>query len=202
VSPLTLAEAAALAGGHCWVERRLFEVLGAWSAHTAGADATLALDRHAQHAAWRAAQWWDRLPVLAGVDREALVAPGRQWRALDGPGLDDLVAASAAPDSTDTSAETDGEAPGGPERDHPDVAVLAVAYRVLLPRVVVAYARHLPRTSPLADGPVVRTLGQVRADAAADWAEGEARLQALLVDAAAVDAAAAAAAAAERRLVA
>jgi hypothetical protein len=177
VSPLTLEEAAALAGGHCWVERRLFEVLGGWSAHTRGADATLALDRHAQHAAWRAAQWWDRLPVVAGIDREALVAPGRGWRALD-------------------SAET-----GHGEPATADVAVLAVAYRVLLPRVVVGYARHLLRTSPLADGPVVRTLGQVRPDAAADWAEGEAVLQALLVDTAAVDAAAGAVASAERRLV-
>ena len=197
MSPLTLEDAAALAGNHCWAERRLFEVLGGWSAVTHSAGVTLALDRHAQHAAWRAEQWWDRLPVLAGVDRDALVAPGRAWGGLETTALDEIAAIQPAPPSGEPGPDPDDD----PTLGRADVPVLAVAYRVLLPRLVVAYARHLRLTTPVADGPAVRTLGHVRPDAAADWAEGEALLQERLVDVAAVDLAATATAAAERRLV-
>ncbi len=181
--PLTMEAAAALAGGHCWIERRLFELLGRWSALTDHPAATLALDRHAQHAAWRAEQWWDRLPVLAQLDRNSLVDPGRSWRAL-------LVdpASEASPAGDGASVE------GG-------IGRLAVAYRVLLPRLVVAYDRHARLATPVADGPVIRTLGHVRPDAMADWAEGEAVLQDLLTTGEGA-AAAAAAAGAERLLLA
>jgi hypothetical protein len=177
VTALTLEEAAALAGGHCWIERRLFTLLGHWSAVAPGAAATQALDRHSQHAAWRAGQWWDRLPVLAGLDRESLVAPGSAWAAVADPARAEAFPADGA----------DGDAAD------------AVAYRVLLPRVAVAYGRHAATTTPVADAPAIRTLGLVRPDIAADWAEGEAVLEELLVTGAAVDAAAAAVAAAERR---
>jgi hypothetical protein len=176
---LGLEEAAGLVGGHCWIERRLFELLGVWStADGSVPGATLVLDRHAQHAAWRAQQWWDRLPVLAGVDRDALVRPDGPWSALDHP----TVA---------------GPGPGAPGRDR-QIARLVVAYRVLLPRLVGRYDRHAAGTSELADGPVRRTFGHVRPDLVGDWVDGELLVAELLIDDAAVTAAAGAVSAAER----
>jgi hypothetical protein len=262
MSTLTLQQSAALVGRHCWVERRLFELLGAWSVTAPSDVATLTLDRHSQHAAWRAEQWWARLPVLAGVDRQSLVVAGPRWSALAGPALAGPALAGPAPaDPAPSGAGPEhggrpgragpapgGPAPGGPAPGGPalagpalagagpehggrpgrgapnagggDPAVaapagdgrpqgataapadgigrLAVAYRVLLPRLAVAYARHAEMTTPVADGPVIRTLGQVRADLTGDWAEGEALVQDLIVDAGSVAAVAAAVAAAER----
>jgi hypothetical protein len=203
--PLGLQEAAALIGEHCWIERRLFELLGRWSALTRHAPATIALDRHSQHAAWRAAQWWDRLPVLAQVDRDALVAPSRPWRALlDDPALDgpEPTSPSSPSSPASPSSPSSPSSDGAPAEGDPDPGVgrLAVAYRVLLPHLVVAYGRHARATSPVADAPVIRTLGHVRPDAIADWAEGEEVLQALLATPDAVAAAAAAVASAEALL--
>ncbi|MHB1533882.1 MAG: hypothetical protein ACYC1D_04560 [Acidimicrobiales bacterium] len=169
----TLADSGRLAGAHCWAERRLFEVLGAWVASTVDIDAKLVLDRHSGHAAWRAAQWWDRLPVLADVERDALVAPA--------PGWADLAAALAAEEST--------------------IGRLGGAYRVALPRLAVAYSEHGHAATPLADASVIHTLGHVGPDLAADWAEGEALVQARLGSAAAVDEVATTVARLERFLV-
>jgi hypothetical protein len=173
---LTVHESAALAGGHCWLERRLFERLGAWSPAVSAPAAKLLLDRHAQHAAWRAQQWWDRFPILAQIDRDQLVAAPTPW-------------------GTVLAEDPPGDAPG-------DATILAVVYRVLLPRLSARYDRHLDLTSPVADGPVIRSLGQVGADVRADWAAGERVLQDLLTDRAEVGETAAAVAAAEMHFVA
>lgn len=147
---------AVVCGGHCWVERRLFEVIGEWGASAGSPRTVVLLDRHSQHAAWRAAQWWDRLPVRAGIDREAHVVAPPGWLAALGP------------------AGEPRPAPDG------DAAILAVVHRVLLARLVHRYRRHLERTSPVHDGPVVRTLGQVVADVRSDRDDGEAALFDLL----------------------
>ena len=145
-------ESAAVCGGHCWVERRLFEVLGAWGASAGSPRTVVLLDRHSQHAAWRAGQWWERLPVRAGIDREALVVAPPGWQAALGPAGDHLP----APDG--------------------DAALLAVVHRVLLARLLARYRRHLERTAPVSDGPAIRTLGQVLADVRSDRDDGEAAL--------------------------
>lgn len=148
------------AGSHRWSELAVWHLLGGWAPQSSAAAVIVALDVHSQHAAWRAGQWWDRLPVLAGVDRDALATP-------PGPG------AAAV------------KAMGGGDRTAPrsDVARLAAAYRVLLPRLVTGYADDHRWAALVADGPHLRTLAQVAADASADWAEGEALLQSLLVTA-------------------
>jgi hypothetical protein len=170
---ITLDEGAALVGAHCWTERRLFETLGAWVGSTPDLDAKLTLDRHSQHHAWRAGQWWDRLPVLASVERADLVRPPSPKWAL-------LVDALGSLDSP--------------------VARLAGAYRVALPRLSSAYRAHRDELSSVSDGAVIRTLAQVSADLVSDWVEGEAILEGLVRSAAAVDAAAAAVARLERLL--
>jgi len=156
----TLDGAARLAGGHRWVEARLFEILGGWVASTPDVDAKLLFDRHSQHHAWRADQWWDRLPVLADVDREDFVVP-------PSPNV-----AAAAEDL----AALDGVA-----------ARLAGAYRVALPRVAAAYHRHRRQANPASDSAAIRTLDLLLPDVARDWHEGEFLLQRLLVDDRTVD---------------
>ncbi len=156
---MTLEESSARCGGHCWIERRVFELLGAWGASAGAAGVVVLLDRHSQHAAWRAGQWWERLPVRAGLDREALVVPPSGW----------------------------GEALGaaGEHRPAPaggDPGLLAVTHRVVLPRLSARYRDHAGRAGPVADAPVLRTLGLAAGDVRVDWEEGEVGLQELLVD--------------------
>jgi len=152
---LTIDESARLVGAHRWLELRLFEVLGGWVASTPEPVAKLILDRHSQHHAWRAQQWWDRLPVLADVDRQALVV-------VDAPGLSSLTEALARAEGTTLR--------------------LAGLYRVLLPRLCGRYRRHRSLTSQVSDGSTIRTLDIVTSDVEADWREGELLLQQLLTD--------------------
>jgi hypothetical protein len=152
---LTLDESARLAGSHCWLEQRLFEVLGHWVEPTPEPAAKLLFDRHSNHHAWRSGQWWDRLPVLDDVDRMSLVA-------ADSSSLPEVLAVLAAAPAT--------------------VGRLAGAYRFTLPRLWTRYARHLSLTTPVSDSSSIRTLGMVMADVEADWREGEALLQDLFLD--------------------
>ena len=152
----TLEESARLAGRHRWTESRLYEILGGWVVSTSEPEIRVLLDRHSHHCAWRAAQWWERLPVLADVDRDSLCTP-----------------------PSDAVARALGHLAGleGTE------ARLAGAYRVALPRMWAAYRRHGCQAGPAGDGSVLRTLGFVAPDVAADWQEGERHLQELLDDA-------------------
>jgi hypothetical protein len=168
---LTLQQSGAAVGGLRWVELTMWQTLSAWAADTDDPAAAVLLDVHAAHASWRAGQWWDRLPVLAVVDRPALVAaPDRSW-----PALASALAGLSTP-----------------------VQRLAGAYRVALPRLLAAYALLGPSTSPVADGPLRRTLAQAEVDAAADWHAGTFYLLGVLTDEAAVDEAATTVSALER----
>ncbi|MGH9056116.1 MAG: hypothetical protein ACRDYY_09695 [Acidimicrobiales bacterium] len=161
---LDLEGSARRCGALRWAELRLFEILGSWVASTPEPEAKLMLDRHSQHHAWRANQWWDRLPVLAGADRDSLAVP-------PSPAADSAAGALSDLDGT--------------------VARLAGAYRVALPRLAGAYEELLVLADPVSDGSTVRTLGLVRGDLDADWREGELCLQRLLVSTPAVEVAAA-----------
>lgn len=152
-----LEESARLAGSHCWSERRMFEILGTWVSSTTETEVKLMLDRHAQNHAWRAAQWWDRLPVLADVERDGLVrAPS--------------AAAEKAMGLVEEAVDT--------------VARLAGAYRFAIPRMFAAYGQHRAVANPVSDGSALRTLNLAGPDLASDWAEGEIALQGLLISAA------------------
>ncbi|MCL2395273.1 MAG: hypothetical protein FWC87_11360 [Acidimicrobiaceae bacterium] len=183
---LTLQESATRLGAFCWTERRLFEVLGAAVGVLASADSKILVDRHAAHAAWRGQQWWERLPVLAQVDREELVAP-------ESPGVAALYRSlsSCAPREDNGSP-----APLGP------VGLLAGLYRVALPRLGASYATYRALTSLVSDAPARRTLSQVEADLEVDRAEGESFVHSLLTCEEAIDEAAAAMATLEKLLLA
>ena len=150
---LSLEESARRSGANRWIEARLFEVTGSWVASTTDRAAQLMLDRHSRHHAWRAQQWWDRLPVLADVDRRGLcVPPSDGWSAA----LDHLAGVE----------HTSGR--------------LAALYRVVLPRLHTRYSRQHAEAGPASDGSSIRTLAIVTADLAEDWHEGEAALEAIL----------------------
>ena len=151
---LTLAQAAERFGAYCWVERRLFELTGAWAAEAIPPEARIHLDVVSGQHGWHAGLWADRLPVLDGVDHDALIRPGGPAM---GPLLDEL---SRQPDTT---------------------ARLAGLYRVVVPRLIVTYGRHLRRARAAADAPAVRALRLVRRDEVEAWQAGEALLEQLLV---------------------
>jgi len=153
--PLTLDEAARLVGYYSWAEGRLFEIAGGWVASSPEPEVKLLFDRHSQHHAWRAGQWWDRLPVLADTDRESLVCS-------PSPSVANAAGSLASLDQT--------------------VTRLAGLYRVALPRLTAAYERHLSVTNPPSDSALIRTLNLLAGDAGADWREGEVFLQKLLID--------------------
>lgn len=148
--PLRLAEAAARFGTFCWVERRLFEVTGAWASAPGVADEArlFCFEASAQHA-WHAELWAARLPVLAGWDHDALTRP-------------------AAP----AGRLLERIAPGGWDGDevtaaHRFVTVLA---RVALPALLASYRGFSDRLVPVADGPAIRALGLVVRDEEAELA--------------------------------
>ena len=155
--PLDFGATAGRNAAHFWRESRLFEVLGGWVTSTPETSVKLMLDRHSSHHSWRATQWWERLPVVADVDRALLVAD-----AASGPW----------PAALEEAEGLEGS-----------VARLAAAYRVLLPRLAADYARHRGAASPAADGSTLRTLAIVGDDLVSDWVEGELALQSLVTSA-------------------
>jgi hypothetical protein len=154
---------------------RLFEIMGSWVAGTEDLEVKLLFDRHSQHHAWRAGQWWDRLPVTAGVDRAALVVA---------PSPADVAAASAL------------------ESMEGMVARLAGAYRVALPRLLGRYERHRALAGPAGDSAAIRTLDLLIPDVSADWREGEVLLQERITSVAEIQQAAEAVTGLERLLLA
>ncbi len=151
---LTLAHAAERFGAYRWVERRLFELTGAWAAQAAPPDARIHLDVVSGQHGWHAELWADRLPALDGADHDALTRPaGPILRPL----LDELA------------------------RQQDTVARLAGLYRVVVPRLIVTYDRHLRRATAAADAPAVRALRLVRRDEVEAWQAGEALVEQLLV---------------------
>ncbi|MGH9182211.1 MAG: hypothetical protein ACRDZ9_00010 [Acidimicrobiales bacterium] len=93
------------------------------------------------------------------------------------------------------------EALAGPVGPGHTLGRLVAAYRVVVPRMVGAYAEHLRRTSPVSDGPVVRALRLTLRDELDEWAGGEWLVQALVRDGDDADAAAARQAHLERLVV-
>ncbi len=153
--PLTLERSAALVGAYRWVEDRLFRLTGAWAAEPGPAAVQVHLDEVSGRHAWHAQLWADRLPVLDWFDPDAATGP---MGPAAGPLLD---AVGALP---------------------PDPAGrLAALYRIVVPRLLVGYDRHLVRTATAADGPVVRALRLVRRDHVDSWRAGESLLQGVLV---------------------
>jgi hypothetical protein len=125
----SIAALAERCGHYAWTEDRLFQLTGAWSAEPGEttAEITVRLSAMSTAHAVLAAGWGDRLPVRAGVDREALVV------APPGPLADALAHLGAAPS--------------------PRLG-LAGLVTVVLPRVLASYRDHLADASPVSEAPV------------------------------------------------
>ena len=175
-SALPLDVQARLVGSYQWVERRLFEVLGAWVASEAVSEARVLFDVYSQQHAWHAELFADRLPALDSVDPDSLVLPpsaevDRMLATLAGVVSDS--GPSAAGNLTGRGDEMDLSAGGTLPR-------LVGVGRVVLSRLITGYAIHLRRISPITDAPTARCLRLVLRDEAEQWQAIEALTQALL----------------------
>ncbi len=157
---LTLGVTAALVGEYRWIESTLYTKLGSWVVDMPIPAVQLQIDGQSMRHAWHAELWAERLPVLAGVDAARLSVPSRPPQAL-----------FAALDGDELSG---GEGPPGA------LPRLAALYRVVLPRLVTSYVRHLRIASPITDGPVARALRLVLNDEMDDWHAGERLVQRLV----------------------
>ncbi len=122
--------------------------------------------------AWHAELFADRLPVRSGVDPDALTRPSPATAAL----LAALDGVEPVGDGPGATWPPEGEVvprPGALPR-------LAGLYRVVLPRLVTTYTRHLRVTSPVADAPLRRALTLVLRDGTEDWLAGERLVQRLV----------------------
>lgn len=130
-----IAANAARIGHYVWLSARLFEVAGSWVASTIGPGEKIVFADASSRFAWQAAEWHRRLPRLREVDRAALVtAPGRATLEAS-----DRLTMIARPDRRSTlAAIIDG---------------LEQVYRI-----------HGEAASPVRDGPVLRSIGRIRAD--------------------------------------
>jgi hypothetical protein len=121
-------------GNYCWLEHRLFELTGRAASTTNGpagdaidAEIRVFFSEMAARHAFLAAQWRDRLPVRAGVDAVALVAP---------PSGDVAAALELVAGAADA------------------VLVLSGLVEHLLPRLLLAYEEEAAQASVVSEGPV------------------------------------------------
>jgi len=160
---LTLVESARLLGSYRWIEWRLFEVVGEWVANEVDPGARLLFDVQSRHHSWHSQLWSDRLPEVEGVvDPESVTAPS-------GPEIEELMAS--------LSGQTDGD--GGSGTGGTLVRLVGLA-RVVLPRLVCGYLRHLSAAVPVSDDPVIRALRLALRDETEDWQATELMVQSLL----------------------
>jgi hypothetical protein len=171
---LPLTTTASLVGAYRWVENALFKMLGDWVTDTPVAAVQVHLDGQSLRHAWHAELWADRLPAVAGFDPEAFTVPSAQSAVA----VAFLTGEPLGP--SDPSGDDLEEL--GDEAARPGVLPrLAGLYRVVLPRLVTTYGRHVRAvTGSAADGPVVRALTLVLNDEIDDWHAGERLVQRLV----------------------
>ena len=137
--PLRLGETAALVGEYRWIENALYGLLGGWVTDTPVPAVQVHLDGQSMRHAWHAELWSERLPVLAGADPDGLTVPSPPsaylFAALAGTHVPTDVPGSSWP-----PAEEVPDRPGALPR-------LAAIYRIVLPRLVTSYQRHLEAAS-------------------------------------------------------
>ncbi len=170
--PLPLGTTAALVGEYRWIEQALYRLTGAWVRSVPVPSVQLHLDAQSMRHAWHAELWAERLPVLAGVDPDRLTAPSAPAAALVAA-LEGTVVPPEGPGSSWPAADEDRSGPGA-------LPLLAGLYRVVLPRLVTTYDRHLQGTSAVTDAPTRRALRLVLADEVEDWTTGERLVQRLM----------------------
>ncbi len=164
---------AALVGEYRWIENALYSLLGQWVTDMPVAAVQIHLDAQSLRHAWHADLWADRLPVLSGVDPAGLTVPSpRAW-----PSSPPWTGWPRARTCPDRPGHRPMRSPSGRPGALPRLAGL---YRVVLPRLVTSYERHLRAVSPVTDAPVARALRLVLNDEIDDWHAGERLVQRLM----------------------
>ena len=166
VSPLPLDATAALVGEYRWIEHALYRLLGEWVGDMPIAAVQVHLDAQSMRHAWHAELWSERLPVLAGADPDGWTTPSTPTTALFAALSGERPPAVGPGPAGPTTGEDGFGHPGALPR-------LAGLYRVVLPRLVTTYERHLRMVSPMTDAPVARALRLVLNDEVEDWHVGE-----------------------------
>jgi hypothetical protein len=157
---------AALVGEYRWIEHALYRLLGEWVTEMPIAAVQVHLDAQSMRHAWHAELWSERLPVLAGADPDGWSTPSAPTTALFAA-LSGEPSPAAGPGPAPPAAVEDGFGHAGA------LPRLAGLYRVVLPRLVTTYERHLRVVSPMTDAPVARALRLVLNDEVEDWQAGE-----------------------------
>ncbi len=166
VAPLNLEASAALVGEYRWIEHALYRLLGQWVLEMPIAAVQVYLDAQSMRHAWHAELFAERLPVMAGADPDVWTVPSAPTAALF-----TALSGSAPPAA---GADSVGPRVDGEVFEHPGALPrLAALYRVVLPRLVTSYERHLRVVGPLTDAPVARALRLVLNDEVEDWQAGE-----------------------------
>ncbi len=152
--PLPLAVTATLSGEYRWIEHALYALLGQWVLDVPLASVQVHLDAQSMRHAWHAELWADRLPQLARSDHDRLTVPSSTTAALftllgvTVPATSIRLADGGSIEPPTGLSEEPLELPGVLPR-------LAGLYRVVLPRLVVSYQRHLSVTAAPTGGPIV-----------------------------------------------
>ena len=136
VSPLPLEASATLVGEYRWIEHALYRLLGEWVTDMPIAAVQVHLDAQSMRHAWHAELWAERLPVRAGDDPDGWTTPSGPSAALF-TALSGTALPLEGPGSTWPPAGEDVVGPAGA------LPRLAGLYRVVLPRLVTTYQRHL-----------------------------------------------------------
>lgn len=144
LSKVPLVVAARAIGSWCWVEQKLFEILGSWSVATSDDAVALMLAEHSRHHAWRAERWAEVLPGAYVADPQILLAPPADAAFVNG-----LESFETTPDR------------------------LAGVYRVLLPTLGDTYAASASRMNSVTDRHLMRTLRVVEGDLRHDLQEAQ-----------------------------
>jgi hypothetical protein len=131
------AVSVARVGNLRWAELQAFAVVGSWVSTTPEHAVGVALDGISRHAAWRAAQLADRLPVVGALAAEVVTVPRDN-------GLVGVVQGLAALDAT--------------------AARLAALDEVVLAGLAASGSALLATLSPVADAPLLRVLPMVISD--------------------------------------
>ncbi|MHB1890076.1 MAG: hypothetical protein ACYCUF_04250 [Acidimicrobiales bacterium] len=159
--PLGFVDLGRITGAYSMVERRLFEILGGWSAVEEAPAVRVFFDVQSRQHAWHAELWND------------LSASG-------GPQTGDPVAGNALAEPAMrllSRIEDDLRDPASEGEVQTSLRLSALG-RVVFPRLVVGYRRHLRHTSFPADTATVRVLRLVTAGEQSAWQAAEALLQA------------------------
>ncbi|MGB3411945.1 MAG: hypothetical protein WBA45_12205 [Microthrixaceae bacterium] len=142
-------------GMYSWVERRMFQILGAWAADGSKPRLTVMFDDHSRRHWWHSTIWFDRLPELANVDADGLVrTPSPELAAL----LDEVA------EMTDTL-----------ER-------LTVGYQVVVTQLEATYRDELNRLDRVGNASARHWLGFILQNLSEELAEAQSELDRAIRD--------------------